>query len=165
MKDDKLTAFKLIGDYNTDIRSLYEAWATTAGIEKWFLRKANFYTVPRHTREPHEFIKKEDTYDWYWHGYNDQVFESGQILESNGTDFLKFTFSGRSEVSINLQTRNGVSIVELTQQYIPAEEDPTKNLYIQCQKGWIFYLANLKSVLEGGVDLRNKKLEVGSNFK
>jgi len=165
MTDDNLTSFKLIGDYNTDIRSLYETWATTAGLKKWFLRKANFYTVPLRTREPHEFIKKEDTYDWYWHGYSDEVFERGQILEANGTDFLKFTFSGRSVVSINLQSRNGVSIVELTQENIPVEEDPKKNLYIQCQKGWIFYLANLKSVLEGGLDLRNKKLEVSSNFK
>ena len=52
MTDNKFTSFKIAGDYNTDIRSLYEAWATTAGIEKWFLRKANFYTIPRRTREP-----------------------------------------------------------------------------------------------------------------
>jgi uncharacterized protein YndB with AHSA1/START domain len=165
MITDKLTAFKLTGDYNIDIRSLYEAWATPKGLEKWFLRKANFYTVPLRTREPHEFIKKEDTYDWYWHGYSDDVFESGCILEANGTDSLKFTFSGKSIVSINIQSRNGVSIIELKQENIPAEDDPAKNLYIQCQKGWIFYMANLKSVLEGGVDLRNKKPEVSSNFK
>ena len=27
-------------------------------------------------------------------------------------------------------------------------------------EGWIFYLANLKSVLEGGLDLRNKRMEI-----
>lgn len=162
---DKWTSFKVAGDYNTDIRTLYEAWATTAGIEKWFLRKASFYTVPHRTREPEEFIAKEDTYEWYWHGYDDNGSEKGEILEANGTDFLKFTFSGGSIVSINISSRNGISLVELTQENIPIESDPAKNLFVQCQIGWTFYMANLKSVMEGGVDLRNKKPEVDSNFK
>jgi uncharacterized protein YndB with AHSA1/START domain len=165
MTDNKWTSFKVIGDYNTDIRSLYEAWATTAGIEKWFLRKANFYTVPRRTRRPDEFILKEDTYDWYWHGYNDDNVEKGQILEANGTDNIKFTFAGGSIVNVCIFSRNGVSIVELTQDNIPEESDPSKSLLVQCQVGWTFYLANLKSVIEGGIDLRNKKIELSSNFK
>ena len=165
MTDNKWTSFKVVGDYNTDIRSLYEAWATTAGIEKWFLRKANFYTVPRRTRRPEEFIIKEDTYDWYWHGYNDDNVEKGQILEANGTDNIKFTFAGGSVVNVDIYSRNGVSIVELVQDKIPEESDPSKSLLVLCQVGWTFYLANLKSVIEGGIDLRNKKLELSSNFK
>jgi uncharacterized protein YndB with AHSA1/START domain len=165
MIDQRWTSFKVTGDYNTDIRSLYEAWATTAGLEKWFLRRADFFTIPRRLREPGEFILKEDVYEWYWHGYDDSNFEKGVVLEANGTDFLKFSFSGNSTVSINLSSRNGVSIVELVQENIPIEDDPAKNLFVQCQTGWTFYLANLKSVIEGGIDLRNKKLEVSSNFK
>lgn len=165
MDDSKWTRFKVTGDYNTDIRSLYEAWATPEGLEKWFLRKANFYTVPHRMREPGEFILKEDTYEWYWHGYNDETFEKGEILEANGTDLIKFTFSGGSIVTVEMSSRNGVSLVELTQENIPVESDPSKNLFVQCQIGWTFYLANLKSVIEGGIDLRNKKLEVSSNFK
>jgi uncharacterized protein YndB with AHSA1/START domain len=165
MIDNKWTSFKVTGDYNTDIRSLYEAWATATGIEKWFLSKANYYTVPLRLREPDEFILKEDTYEWYWFGYDDNNVEEGQILEANGTDFVKFTFSGGSTVSISIYSRNGVSIVELLQENIPIENDPSKSLFVQCQVGWTFYLANLKSVLEGGKDLRNKKLEISSNFK
>ncbi len=165
MIDDKWTSFKVTGDYNTDIRTLYEAWATTEGLEKWFLRKANFYTIPHRTREPEEFIMKEDTYEWYWYGWGDDTVEKGQILEANGTDFLKFTFANDNIVSVNISSRNGVSIVELTQENIPIENDPSKSLFVQCQVGWLFYFANLKSVIEGGVDLRNKKLEVSSNFK
>lgn len=165
MTNNKWISFKVSGDYNTDIRSLYEAWATTAGLEKWFLRKATFYTIPRRTREPEEFIMKEDTYEWYWHGFGDDAVEKGQILEANGYDLLKFSFSGNTTVSVQLSSRNGISLVELTQENIPIEEDPAKNLYVQCQIGWTFYMANLKSVIEGGLDLRNKKLEVSSNFK
>ncbi len=165
MTTNKWTSFKVTGDYNTDVRSLYESWATTAGLEKWFLRKADFFTIPRRLREPEEFIMKEDVYEWYWHGYNDETFEKGQILEANGTDFIKFTFSGGSVVSVNLSSRNGVSIVDLTQENIPLESDPSKSLFILCQTGWLFYMTNLKSIIEGGLDLRNKRLEVSSNFK
>ena len=165
MADNKWSSFKIAGDFDTDVRSLYEAWATTAGLERWFLRKANFYTVPRRTREPNEFILTEDTYEWYWYGWGDDAMEKGQILEANGTDTIKFTFSGGSIVTVYIHSRNGVSIVDLTQENIPWEPDLSKNLYVQCQLGWTFYLANLKSVTEGGVDLRNKRLDLPSNFK
>ena len=165
MIDNKWTSFKVTGDYDTDIRSLYEAWATPGGLEVWFLRKANFYTVPHRTREPKEFILKEDTYEWYWYGWGDESVEKGQILEANGTDLIKFTFAKDCIVTVEISSRNGVSIVELTQENIPIENDPAKNLFVQCQLGWTFYMANLKSLIEGGVDLRNKKLEVSSNFK
>lgn len=165
MLDSKWSSFKVTGDYNTDIRSLYEAWATPAGLEKWFLRKADFYAIAGRLREPEEFILKEDTYEWYWYGWDDSTCEKGEILEANGTDLIKFTFANNNIVTVEFSSRNGVSIVQLTQENIALEEDPSKNLFVQCQVGWTFYFANLKSVLEGGIDLRNKKLEVSSNFK
>ena len=157
------TKFTITADYNIDIRSLYVAWTTPGGLESWFLRKADFYTIPRRLREPDEFIAKEDVYEWYWHGYENP--EKGQILEANGTDLLKFTFSGGSIVSISIESRNGASVIELTQENIPEESDPSKNLFVQCQIGWTFYLANLKSIIEGGIDLRNKRMDLDSNFK
>src|SRR5471030_1340910 len=165
METGKWNSFKVVGDYNTDIRSLYESWATTAGLEKWFLRKADFFTIPRRLREPEEFILKEDVYEWYWYGWGDDSSEKGQILEANGTDLIKFTFAKDCIVTVEISSRNGVSLVELTQENIPLENDPAKNLFVQCQTGWLFYMTNLKSLIEGGVDLRNKKLEVSSNFK
>lgn len=78
---------------------------------------------------------------------------------------VKFTFTGGSIVTVEISSRNGVSLIELSQENIPEESDPSKNLFVQCQVGWTFYMANLKSVIEGGIDLRNKKLEVNSNFK
>ena len=87
------------------------------------------------------------------------------MLEVNSIDFVKFTFSGGSIVSVSIESRNGLTVLELTQENIPEESDPSKNLFVQCQVGWTFYLANLKSILEGGIDLRNKRLDIDSNFK
>ena len=165
MTDARWTSFKLTADFDTDVRSIYEAWATPAGLKTWFLRKAIFCAIAGRQREPHEFINKEDTYSWYWYGHSDETVEYGQVLENNGADLLKFTFSGGSIVTVDIQSKYGSTIVELTQENIPKENDPTKNLYVQCQIGWTFFLTNLKSVIEGGKDLRNKREDLFSNFK
>jgi hypothetical protein len=160
------TTFTVTADFNTeDVRSIYLMWATPAGLEKWFLRKANFYTIVKRLREPDEFILKEDTYEWFWHGFNDSDSEKGVVLEANGTDTIRFTFSGGSVVTVNIESKKGAVILTLTQENIPQENDPTKNLYIQCQIGWTFYLANLKSIIEGGIDLRNKRMDLYSSFR
>jgi uncharacterized protein YndB with AHSA1/START domain len=165
MSENKWSKFTLTADFNTDARSIYEAWATPAGLEKWFLRKAEFYAIVGRLREPHEFILKEDTYEWYWHGFDDTNVEKGEVLEVNSIDFLKFSFSGGSIVTVSISTKNGLAIVELTQENIPEESDLEQNLYVRCQIGWTFYLANLKSIIEGGVDLRNKRLDMKSDFR
>lgn len=165
MTDDRWTKFKLTADFNTDVRSIYEAWATPAGLESWFLRKAIFCAIAGRQRDEDEFIKKEDTYSWYWHGYGDETVEYGQVLENNGSDLLKFTFSGGSIVTIDIQNKYGLTLIELTQENIPVENDPAKNLYVQCQIGWTFYLTNLKSIIEGGKDLRNKRVDLFTSFK
>lgn len=165
MIDERWTKFKVTADYNASVRAVYEAWTTQAGLESWFLRDALFYTVAGRQRANDEFILKEDTYLWRWHGYADSVFETGAILETNGSDYLKFTFSGGTVVSVNIGSKYGLTIAELVQENIPVEEDPAKNLFIGCQTGWLFYMANLKSILEGGIDLRSKREDVPSSFK
>lgn len=165
MADDRWSKFKVTADVDIDVRSMYEAWATPEGLETWFLRKADFFAIAGRQREPQEFIKKEDTYTWHWHGFDDTIVENGQVLEANGADFVKFTFTGGTIVSVSITCKLGVVVVELVQENIPEEADPEKNLYVQCQLGWTFYLANLKSVLEGGKDLRNKRKDLFSSFK
>lgn len=165
MEDIRWKKFKLCGDYNVDLRTLYMAWATPAGLERWFLRKADFFTVPMRLRAADEQILKEDTYAWYWHGYNNDVLQKGSVLEANGKDMIKFTFTNDSVVTVNFSTRNGLTIIDLVQEDIPQESDPEKNLLVQCQIGWTFYLTNLKSLMEGGKDLRNKRVELVSCFK
>ncbi|MBK0378976.1 SRPBCC family protein [Mucilaginibacter segetis] len=163
--DTRWQKFKVTGDYHVNMRALYLAWATPAGLEKWFLRKADFYTVPKRLRAADEEVMKEDTYEWYWHGYNNSLVEKGAILEANGNDLIKFTFAGNCIVTVRFSTTKGLTIIDLIQENIPPETDPEKNLFVQCQLGWVFYLTNLKSVFEGGKDLRNKRVDLTSNFK
>src|SRR5581483_3876112 len=157
MAEHNWTRFTITADFNTALMNVYKAWSTPAGLESWFLRKANFYTITGRLREPHESILKEDTYEWYWHGFDDKTVEKGRVLEVNSIDFVKFTFTDDTIVSVSMQFKQGLTILELTQENIKEEPDPSQNLFVQCQTGWTFYLANLKSIIEGGIDLRNKR--------
>jgi len=139
---------------------IYRAWTTQDGMEKWFLRKAEFSKPDKSKRGRTENFQKGDTYEWLWYGYCDDVSESRNIRQANGKDFLQFDFSGDCVVSVQIKEEAGETLVELTQENIPADENPETNLYVACNVGWTFYLANLKSVLEGGIDLRNKNVNL-----
>jgi uncharacterized protein YndB with AHSA1/START domain len=56
MIDNNWTRFTIKADFNTDVRTIYQAWTTTEGLESWFLRKANFYAIAGRLREPDESI-------------------------------------------------------------------------------------------------------------
>ena len=140
---------------------IYRAWATQEGIESWFLRTALYFRSDNSQRSENEFIQKGDRYTWLWHGYDDETVEHNDILEANGEDTVSFVFAGHCIVTVTIGMLENETIVQLTQENIPAGEEGKVNIHIGCMEGWTFYLANLKSILEGGIDLRNRNMEIG----
>ena len=160
MWDGKLTKFiKRISIHATP-EDVFNAWSTQDGLETWFLRRAEFTKPDGTQRGRNESIQGGDKYLWIWHGYGDDVYEQRKIVHSNGTDQLSFEFTGNCLVTVNAKTERGETICELIQERIPFSDDITDSLYILCGEGWTFYLTNLKSILEGGIDLRNKNMEL-----
>jgi uncharacterized protein YndB with AHSA1/START domain len=139
------------------MKELYAAWTTTSEIEKWFLRKAIYKGADKKTLGRTAAIAKGCTYSWEWYGY--EGIEEGSIKIANGKDHLQFTFAS-STVDVKLTKQGKDVIVELTQRGIPTDEDSKKNIRLGCHVGWTFWLANLKSVYEGGVNLRNTNEEL-----
>ena len=139
---------------------VFEAWSTQEGLESWFLRKAEFTKPDGNKRKRNEPIQKGDNYFWLWHGYSDDMSEQRRIVESNGIDSLSFEFTGDCIVTINAKVERGETICELIQDRIPSTDDFADSLYVLCGEGWTFYMTNLKSILEGGIDLRNKNVEL-----
>ena len=82
--------------------------------------------------------------------------EHGKIIDANGKDFIQFTFAGECLVDIKLSIQGDYIIVELTQINIPIDDNSKQGIRLGCDSGWSFFLVNLKSVYEGGIDLRNK---------
>ena len=145
---------------NAPLQTLYNAWATRAGMESWFLRLSEYKKPDGVIRKNDEPVQKDDTYRWMWHGWPDSMVEHGKILELNGKDYFKFSFGNAGNVAITIRKEEGENIVELVQDNIPSDEESKFNWHIGCKTGWTFYLANLKSILEGGIDLRNKNEKI-----
>lgn len=138
------------------IPEIYDYWTTQDGMEKWFLRLSEFYTSENTLKNSNTAIRKDDVYKWMWYGYSDEVMEVGKILEANGRDLIQFTFAEQCIVTVKIFRESDETIMELTQDNIPTDDQSKARFHLGCSNGWTFYLANLKSILEGGIDLRNK---------
>jgi uncharacterized protein YndB with AHSA1/START domain len=136
--------------------SLYNAWATKDGMESWFLRLCDYQRPGAGALDEEEKVKAGDSYTWRWFGYPDDVVEHGSIIEANGSDTLRFTFGKAGICTMRIYNENDARILELEQEDIPADEHGRMYYHVDCKTGWTFYLANLKSLYEGGIDLRNR---------
>lgn len=159
---EKWSSFTLRIPIKANVQTIYEHWATRDGLESWFLRKAEFTRPDGIVRHKGSAAKQGDRYEWLWHGYGDDVVEKREVLEANGKDLFQFTFSGGCTVTISIFKELNSTIVELKQENIPLDEEPANNLCLNCSNGWVFYMTNLKSILEGGLDLRNKDVSIKS---
>lgn len=135
---------------------LYWCWSTRTGMEYWFLRLSEYKTAKGDLRKENDHAKPGDLYTWRWHGWSDETTEQGTILDCNGTDYFKFSFGKAGICTVNIKKEGQHTIVELVQDNIPDSEEGKQTWHVGCKTGWTFYLANLKSLLEGGIDLRNK---------
>ena len=133
---------------------MFESWTTQQNLERWFLSEASFFGSDKKVKDRNASIGVGDTYRWMWHG-SDNVAE-GEILDVSDSNSLKFTFLG-CIVSVEFKIEEGEELIELIQSEIPLDEQSRMSYYVGCSRGWTFYLTNLKSILEGGIDLRNKK--------
>ena len=176
--NDNWSEFKLRVNIRVPLDKVYPAWATPAGLESWFLRKAaitggsplrgeardeagpNGQTTAQ--RPANSLAQTGDRYEWYWHGYPESMVEKGTITAANGSNHFAFTFGVDYPVSISLYRECDETIVELVESGLPTDEERLLKRYVGDSKGWIFYLTNLKSILEGGLDLRNHRPELAN---
>jgi uncharacterized protein YndB with AHSA1/START domain len=161
MKHD-WSKFNLKIAIRASVANVYTAWTVPQELENWFLRKAAFKDAKGHAIGYTDYIHEGDTYEWLWHGFPDDVVEKGKILHANGLDKLVFSFTGGGEVTVQIGEVAGETVVMLTQEKIPTHDEGIVKYHLGCLQGWTFYLANLKSYMEGGIDLRNKNLQLAN---
>ncbi|MFN8278724.1 MAG: hypothetical protein U0V49_00420 [Saprospiraceae bacterium] len=135
---------------------IHKLLSTPSGLETWFLRSAILKDPNGNVRLGHEAIQAMDRYVWQWHGYPDSVSEQGEFLTPEKDEIIRFKFGSAGIVHIRILHEHAETIIELQQTDIPIHEEAKVNWHLGCKTGWTFYLLNLKSVLEGGRDLRNK---------
>lgn len=136
------------------LNDIYNAWTIAEELEKWFLEKVSFFNENQEPISKDKNATENNTYEWFWHLYKDVM--KGKIVSANRKDQLQFTFEGNCLVDIKLSEINGYTLVELRHHNIPTDDYSKQYIRLGCSNGWHFYLTNLKSVYEGGLDLRNK---------
>jgi hypothetical protein len=136
--------------------AIYDAWTSPEIIELWFLRKIMMKNDKGVERDYFDKFEKGDTYTWWWFGHTDDINESGIIMEANGLDAFAFSFGKAGDCLVRIYEEHSENIIELTQMHIPTDERSQHEFHLGCKMGWTFFLTNLKSILEGGIDLRNK---------
>jgi uncharacterized protein YndB with AHSA1/START domain len=152
--------FKLRVTTKTSIENVYRAWASPAGLGSWFIGIMNFTTPDGTVRSGEELAQAGDEYTCYSRKNPANLIIKGKVLKANGRDLFSFTFSKECPVTISIFTEHGETIAELIESNLPTDEETMRRHYVGDSKGWIFYLTNLKSVLEGGLDLRNKNADI-----
>ncbi|MTI25486.1 SRPBCC family protein [Fulvivirga kasyanovii] len=158
--ENQWSKFRLRVNVKTDMAAAYKAWNTSEALESWFLRKAVFKDAEGNLKDKKAPIVEGDTYEWFWYGYPDSVVEKGKVLKANGKNVFSFTFSLECPVTITIYEEAGETIVELVESDLPTDTETALKYFVGDSRGWIFYMANLKSILEGGLDLRNKRMEL-----
>ena len=136
------------------IQSIYNAWTIPAEIERWFLSDATFINPDGKKIPKTQHINVSDTYQWQWHLWD--ITEIGKVTKVNNKDHLQFTFAGECLVDVRLESYDKGTVVSISQSNIPTDDESKQNVRLGCDSGWSFYLVNLKSIYEGGLDLRNK---------
>jgi len=139
---------------------IVKAWMTQEALEKWFLKLAEFTTPNGEKRKRQEQIKPGDAYRWQWFGWHETVEEHGKLLNPEQGEFLRFQFGKAGKVGVSIVQEHGQTILRLIQENIPQDEESRMNFYVGCKTGWTFYMLNLKSILQNGPDLRNKRSEL-----
>lgn len=137
----------------TNLATAYQMWATTAGLTRWWLSRARCVAADGAVRDKKALSAKGDHFEWSWY---EGAELQGEVLEANGSDRFAFTFGGKVTVTVTLAVVGDRVLVELVQDGM-ANTPAGQKFYIGCTTAWAAYLTNMKSVLEGGLDLREKK--------
>jgi uncharacterized protein YndB with AHSA1/START domain len=138
----------------SSLSEIYDAWTKASELEKWFLKKVQFYNLDKTLFEHHANVIQGIHYVWHWYLYDEPM--KGKITSVNGKDFIQFTFEGECLVDVTLEKFDEYVIVTLQHYNIPVDNHSKQYVRLGCSNGWTFYMTNLKSIYEGGLDLRNK---------
>ncbi len=138
------------------VNEVYKMAATAGGLSKWFMGDVKYSAPDGTERKENDLIQQGDSYKWHWLAKNLSL--EGNVLEAQKNNLAAFTFGSLFTVTITLKEDKGRTLFTLTHQYA---KGAAKNdfAYINCCVCWAFFITNLKSVLEHGIDLRETEID------
>ncbi len=150
------TSFEQFIAIQSDAQTVYDYWTKPELLTKWFLSDAIFKNESGKILGMGDSAQSGCFYEFDWHVWQNCT-ESGKVIKANGKDEFSFSFAGDCIVKIKIEVIGNHVKLTLKQSNIPVDDESKVQKRLGCHAGWLFYLVNLKSVLEGGLDLRNRQ--------
>ena len=137
--------------YREERQTLYQRWASAAGLESFFIAEARHQAPDGRLRDPKELVQTGDTYAWnYVHDFK----SSGQFTLVQPNEQISFSF-GSMHVSIRFRDVRAGTEVRLHQTNCASTDPDRAWQHLNCRSCWIYFFTNLRSVLMTGTDLRD----------
>ena len=137
-----------------------DRWLTIDGMESFFVKMMRITTPDGVERAVDESARPNDHFIWRWH--NGRTV-SGLFLQPSRDNEARFTF-GESEVSVRTARFKDGTLLRLRQENIPDTETDRMHVHVNCRASWVYFLTVLKTLMETGVDCRDKTRETGAIF-
>ena len=130
------------------------AWRCATGLCSFFISEMTLRDRSGAVL-PGDHFATGDQYHWQWI----HPFElTGEFLDVSDTA-MTFSFGGNYRVSISVTAAATGSLLHLHQDGLSNDDNGRVHGSLNCRSCWIYYLVNLKSVLETGNDLRDRDPE------
>jgi len=143
---------------NTAIDKVYNAWGVQGEMEKWFLKKAQFFNQNGEPRKAGEYAQQNDSYSWQWHAWP-EMDQEGKLTNVIQNKLISFDFGEAGKVSVEFEKISPKRTQMILTQYdIPDDEESKKNYFYGCSLGWSFWMTNLKAFLEHGITLDDRDI-------
>ena len=134
------TQFKLRIFINKPVSKVYDAWTNDKVVSKWFTVKSVI--------EP----KKNGQIYYEWLGGETM---DDKVISISKNRLFTFPFGNKGErVTVKFNKDGKGCICELHQYKMKTSPESKWNMHRGCLQGWTFFMTNLKSYLEHGIDLR-----------
>jgi len=140
---------------NKSVEDIYKLIGTGAGFTKWFIGKS-VYDNDGITRKDNKYVQSGDKFKWDW--LEKDLSVTGKVLDAEVNNKFKFTFGSLFIVTISVKEDKGRTLFTLSQEYSPNSE-ANDITHINCCVCWVFFITNLKSVIEFGNDLRETQID------
>lgn len=140
---------------NTSVDAVYDMVATSDGLCKWFLGEASFSNDGGRVNGG-LIPEAGDYYHWKWLAKEHEV--AGKVIDTEPGRMIKYTFGAAFYVSFTVSAdESGLTLLTLHQTCNDDVEFNEFN-YVNCCVAWTFFMTNLKSVIEQGIDLRETRV-------
>jgi uncharacterized protein YndB with AHSA1/START domain len=154
------TQFRLYVAIDTTPDRIFQAWATSGGMESFFVEMMAIRARDGRLLDPDEPVVADCHYVWRWHS---GALVTGEFLKVMPDREVGFTF-GESKVRVRIHPQETGTILELCQYDMEDTEQNRMHLHTNCRAAWVYFLTILKTLLEHGFDGRDKSRATGASF-